>query len=92
MQPAPLALKRRREEDEADERAAKRRTPVSGAQPAALDSVADENLVVRHYELCTLAACRDLGFDRAIASSAVVFLKRFFLTTSVLEVSPKDMV
>jgi hypothetical protein len=54
-------------------------------------TAAEERLLCRHWELQTLAAGSSAKLPRAVTGTAVVFQKRFWLSTSPCEFKPSDV-
>lgn len=64
--------------------------PAPAADGAPL-SLADELALQRHFEREALRLCKAAGFDRAILATAVMALKRLYLSAAPTELPPSEM-
>jgi hypothetical protein len=76
-----------------EQQAAKRRRVLPDGEPddGGPLSLADDLALQRHYEREALRLCKSAGFDRAILATAVVALKRLFLSAAPTEQPPSEM-
>ena len=49
-------------------------------------------MLLHHFEHSIVSICKNLGFDRALYATAVVFFKRFYLYAAQIEYPPWKLV
>jgi hypothetical protein len=55
-------------------------------------TLSEEAKLLKYYESKIRDICKGFGFPNKVHAAAIIFLKRFYLTFSVLDYDPKDIV